>query len=77
MDWETSEDTSEDLNELYPRRAKIAFLFGRGYIDEIDRDEQHKKNEMIWKDIKGGHKKIGNINIEHDRENIDDAQLIN
>ena len=53
FDWETSEDTSEDLNHLYSRRASIAFLFGRGYIAGIDREEQDKRNEMIWKDIRG------------------------
>ena len=74
FDWETSEDKSEDLNELYSRRAKISFLFGRGYLAGIDRDEQNKKNEMIWKDIKGGHGRTGMSlrNIEHDREDIDD-----
>eukprot|EP01084_Bolivina_argentea_P141856 249254_1 len=57
FDWEISEDTSEDLNQLYSRRAKVGFLFGRGYIAGIDRDEQRKKNEIIWRDINNKKKK--------------------
>eukprot|EP01083_Nonionella_stella_P018939 52689_1 len=58
FDWEISEDTSEDLNELYTRRARVSFLFGRGYIAGIDRDEQNKKNAAIWGGIKKGKQKM-------------------
>jgi len=54
FDWESTEDTSEDLNELYSKRARVSFLFGRGYIAGIDREEQAKRNEMIWKTIRNG-----------------------
>ena len=69
FDWETSEDTSEDLNELYSKRAKISFLFGRGYIAGIDRDEQYKKNEMYPK------KRNVNKNIDID-DDIDDITAL-
>lgn len=51
FDWKASEDTSEDLNDLYKNKAVVAFRFGRGTLAGIDEEEQLKANKNTWETL--------------------------
>ena len=42
FDWDASEDTSHDLNDLYKHRLQPSLLFGKGYQAGIDKREQRQ-----------------------------------
>ncbi|KAI3867198.1 hypothetical protein MKX03_029245 [Papaver bracteatum] len=44
FDWDSTEDTSRDLNSLYQNPHEAKLLFGRGFRAGMDRREQKKKN---------------------------------
>ncbi|KAF0695421.1 Aste57867_13770 [Aphanomyces stellatus] len=46
FDWDTTDDTSTELNPLYKRR-EVNLLFGRGYMAGVDLREQRKKNNFV------------------------------
>jgi len=48
FDWKASDDTSEDLNDLYKNKASVAFRFGRGTVAGVDEEEQLKVNKDAW-----------------------------
>ncbi|KAI3915483.1 hypothetical protein MKW92_030265 [Papaver armeniacum] len=43
FDWDSTEDTSRDLNSLYQNPHEAKLLFGRGFRAGMDRREQKKK----------------------------------
>lgn len=47
FDWDTSEDTSNDLNPVYANRLDVNLLYGRGYRAGVDLREQRKKNSFL------------------------------
>ena len=47
FDWETTDDTSQDLNPLYQQRASVSLAFGRGYRAGMDMREQRKRNTYM------------------------------
>jgi len=51
FDWKASEDTSEDLNDLYKNKAPVAFRFGRGTVAGVDEEEQLKANRESWEKL--------------------------
>lgn len=50
FDWDASEDTSVDYNNLYKERHHVQF-FGRGNIAGIDIKEQKKKQSRFYGDL--------------------------
>ncbi|CAF0771030.1 unnamed protein product [Brachionus calyciflorus] len=50
FDWDGSEDTSIDYNELYKRRHEVQF-FGRGHIAGIDIKQQKKDQSKFYGDL--------------------------
>jgi ATP-dependent RNA helicase DDX23/PRP28 len=42
MDWDASEDTSQDINPLYANKHDPKILFGKGFIGGLDQNEQQK-----------------------------------
>ncbi|WJX96994.1 Envelope glycoprotein gp160 [Trifolium repens] len=53
FDWENTEDTSRDMNNLYQNPHEAQLLFGRGFRAGMDRREQKKlaaKNEKDLRD---------------------------
>ncbi|MCL7052284.1 hypothetical protein MKW94_029918 [Papaver nudicaule] len=53
FDWENTEDTSRDMNNLYQNPHEAQLLFGRGFRAGMDRREQKKlaaKNEKEMRD---------------------------
>ncbi|KAI7724717.1 hypothetical protein M8C21_004594 [Ambrosia artemisiifolia] len=53
FDWDSSEDTSCDMNILYQNRHEAMLMFGRGFYAGVDRREQKKlaaKNEKELQD---------------------------
>jgi len=47
FDWESTDDTSQDLNPLYQQRANVSLAFGRGYRAGVDMRAQRKKNTYM------------------------------
>lgn len=50
FDWDATEDTSNDYNQLYKDRHTIQF-FGRGHLGGIDPKEQKKEHTKFYKDL--------------------------
>ncbi|KAI3973108.1 hypothetical protein MKX01_019766 [Papaver californicum] len=50
FDWDTTEDTSRDVNLLYQNPHEAQLLFGRGFHAGIDRREQKKKDGGVPED---------------------------
>lgn len=50
FDWDASEDTSTDYNNLYKDRHHVQF-FGRGNIAGIDIKEQKRKQSKFYGDL--------------------------
>ncbi len=51
FDWETTEDTSEDISRFFKTSSKISLQFGRGMYGGMDKDEQKRKNNEIYRSI--------------------------
>lgn len=47
MDWDTSEDTSADINPLYSSKSAVALGFGRGHQAGIDERAQRKGQDAF------------------------------
>ncbi|CAM9650215.1 unnamed protein product [Chrysoparadoxa australica] len=52
FDWDTTEDTSQDLNPLYKNKAQLNPVFGRGYIAGVDMKEQRKNSRFVTELLK-------------------------
>ncbi|KAJ1655159.1 mRNA splicing protein prp28 [Dispira simplex] len=50
FDWDASEDTSQDYNELYQHRVQHS-LFGRGHIGGIDPKQQSKERGEFYRSL--------------------------
>lgn len=50
FDWDGSEDTSVDFNELYKSRHEIQF-FGRGHVAGIDIKQQKRDQSKFYGDL--------------------------
>lgn len=50
FDWDTTEDTSTDYNEIYKQRHHVQF-FGRGNIAGMDIKEQKRKQSKFYGDM--------------------------
>lgn len=50
FDWDGSEDTSVDYNELYKRRHEVQF-FGRGHVAGIDIKQQKRDQSRFYGDL--------------------------
>ena len=50
FDWDASEDTSHDYNELYAHRHTAQF-FGRGHVAGIDVKQQKKEQSRFYTDL--------------------------
>ncbi|MES1922423.1 hypothetical protein MHBO_003934, partial [Bonamia ostreae] len=47
FDWEPTEDTSVDPNELYAKKADVSLAFGRGFVAGVDREAQKTRNSAF------------------------------
>ncbi|KAJ1966299.1 mRNA splicing protein prp28 [Dispira parvispora] len=50
FDWDASEDTSQDYNELYQHRVQHS-LFGRGHVGGIDPKQQRKERGEFYRSL--------------------------